>query len=198
MRKSAKETCFALAMLAAAAPASAGTTIATPGEDRAVFVIGVGPSRAEVSVSKGSVVDGVFHHATWTSLTFVDTPQDGYIIAEAPAGSTQAIVEVTMKPEVFMESQRRLIPCNGSLTMVFDAPAGKVIYLASIFYRTVSEGIRPLYRQDIEGARTFLKAHYPQLADKLESGHYDLKPAQTGACVKSETREPVNAAGGFH
>ena len=196
MQKPVKGTCFALAMLAAAAPASAGKTIAPPGEDRAVFVIGVGPPKAEVSVSKGSVVDGVFHQATWTFPTISDTPQDGFIVAEAPAGSTQAITTVRMKAEFFLQMEQRLVPCNGALTMVFDAPAGKVIYLASIAYVTAGEGIRPVYQQNIDGARAFLAAHYPQLAGRLESGHYDLRPAQTEACAKPNTRAPANAAGG--
>jgi hypothetical protein len=77
----------------------------------------------------------------------------------------------------------RYKPCGQVPT--FQADAGKVVYITTISYRkdgSTSNGLEidmseaANYSQDIDGARTFLKAHYPGLSDSLEQGSYQMTP----------------------
>jgi hypothetical protein len=140
-------------------------------------------------VAKGSIRDdGRFYPTTWTSPTLSALPVDRFVIGEADAGTTQAFTGATIHLDsgtfLFGSMVRTFVPCGNHLTMSFAAPGGKVIYLADIGFDTDGKGMKMRYAQNIEGARAFLKAHYPDLADKLEPGHYDLVPVNAGRCAR--------------
>ena len=58
----------------------------------------------------------------------------------------------------------------------------QVVYITDVDTSTTPGAgyLNVRYRQDIEAARAFLKAHYPNLADKLEMGSYELMPCRGG------------------
>lgn len=70
----------------------------------------------------------------------------------------------------------------GSKTLVFDVPAGKVVYITSVSYsRGQSDTVyystlSPDYHSDIAAARNFMRKHYPALADRLEQGSFRIMP----------------------
>lgn len=122
-----------------------------------------GKAEFEVSLSNGLV-------------PFLDYTENDYVVGKAHrGGDTLAIWGIN-----------RYSPCGATNIVVFTAPAGKVVYITDID-TTGSRGgwqgdhyMQVRYRKDIEAARAFLRSHYPNLADKLEPGSYELVPCEGG------------------
>lgn len=150
--------------------------VTAPASDHTFFVIGVAPQNMRIAVFRGDVSDGAFHQNAIAAASYLGTPEDGFILGETHGGNTMAItfvVPLSSPNDVFSTP---LVPCNGAKTLVFDAPAGKVIYAGSVRYTSGRKGLLPSYGDDLEGARAFLKQHYPALAAGLEAGHPKLLP----------------------
>jgi len=170
---------------------------ATMGTNDAYFIIGVQPEFTRISVDEGGIVDGKFQGSLATrlfggNLVFMGEPEDGFVLGKArggallgitmaqPHSSKTALLGPLLTP---CESKRGYAHRDGSKTLVFTADAGKVSYIANVRYMWVKDGMVPTYNADLEGARAFLKVHYPLLADSLVQGHYDEIVA--GLCVWS-------------
>jgi len=72
-----------------------------------------------------------------------------------------------------------LTPCGDGTTVAFEVPAHKVVYIGTIQY-SVSHVPYVLYPQflvgaDLDKARTFLQAKYPDLAGRVEQGAYQFR-----------------------
>jgi hypothetical protein len=164
-------------------------TAAVNSPDDAYFVIGVGPGTLSTdgrpnetwaAVSDAEIEKGMatFRVSLGAGLVpFLDYTEEGYIVGKAHRGwDTLAIWE--------LGPAARYTPCGSSETVVFKAPAGKVVYITNIDMHYNAFGdpqgsagyMRVGFHSDIEAARAFLKVHYPLLADKLEMGSYQLMP----------------------
>jgi hypothetical protein len=119
------------------------------------------------------------------NTTFMGEPEDGFIVGRSKEGTLLGISMVqphTSKTDLF---EPLTTPCEGR-TLTFTARGGKVVYITSAHYQLhtggngVADGLEANFSSDLEGARAFLKKHYPNLADKLEQGSYEL--ATPGNC----------------
>ncbi len=155
----------ALAVASWVAPAFAETpkSDAKPSRDAAWFVIGIQPANARVEVQEPWIKNGVVwsFHVNFKSYV----PEDGFILVKGDPGKAYGVAA---------GAGLRYRPC-GSVAL-FHADAGTVVYITSIsFAGAGAPGLEALsYSQDMEGARAFLKAHYPGLSDSLEPGRYQM------------------------
>jgi hypothetical protein len=145
------------------------------------FVIGISPAKTRVTIKDGHVSGGSFEQSGSAavmpfSATLMDVPQDGFVVGKAPAGTTLSLYRVfdeTAWPDVVFG------PCKtGAKMLVFTVPSSSVVYITSVSFRRIAGGLDPAYADDIEAARTFLKARYPNLAEKLQRGTYKLLTAR--------------------
>lgn len=145
--------------------------------DDSYFVFGVQPDTVSIAVFRGSIVGDTFRQNPFLPANFYGVPQDGYIVSRAKAGETLAIAFITVRASKDAIFAQNYIPCGSSRTVVFSVPPGKVIYLADIQYSNVNNQLAPTYRLNIDSAKAYLATHYPELADKVEVGHYDFMHA---------------------
>jgi hypothetical protein len=83
---------------------------------------------------------------------------------------------------VFLQTDANALysPCRLeelSDTLVFNAKAGKVVYITDIEMVRHYDRLKPNFRQDIQRARAYLASHYPNLASGLEQGTYRMLPS---------------------
>ncbi len=156
-----------------------------PKSDQAYFILGVAPANMDVTIFRGDISDGVFQQNVIAAATFSGTPEDGFVLGETHAGNTLAITFVIPHGEPNLPASP-MIPCGNAKTLSFDAPGGKVIYVGSVYYRAVGDGLVPSYRDDLEGARNYLAKHHPALAGLVEEGRHQMivsgGTAGTGTC----------------
>jgi hypothetical protein len=77
-------------------------------------------------------------------------------------------------------------PCGDARTVVFSVPHGRVIYIGDLTYDFRGNGLRIIESSNLEAAREHLRTAYPQLADSLEQGRYDVMPTAT-SCTQTIT-----------
>jgi len=147
--------------------ACAGCSAAMPDAAAAVqstsdayFVMGVQPHNMMLLID-----DGV--HTL--PLHEYGQSQGDYIVAKATPGQRLMIRQAAIMSghSIF---GRALEPCT--IPLSFSVPAGKVVYITNL---TVSPFGAPgqfkvTHVQDLEGAREYVNAHYPQLSGKVEQG----------------------------
>lgn len=145
-----------------------------PGEQETYVVLGVTPLNMRLTIVDGTVKNGVFSPPFIQLVAPSYMPDDdGYVVMKVKGntlyGITSAIAMFGRQP-IFGEEY---LP-EGA-TMVFEAPAGKVVYITSLTYersRYNVHGMEMRQKLDLEAARAYLKRRYPQLADRLEQGHF--------------------------
>jgi hypothetical protein len=147
-----------------------------PSQSESYVVLGIEPDYAQVSLFRGWISQGVFHQNPLLPASFVGRPEGGFIVSRSSAGETLAMTYVVIS------ALAPLVPCAN--TVVVKVPAAKVIYLGNIRFQSLGSGVVPAFSDDLAAAKTFMAAHYPKLADRLERGHFDLMPAVgEGQCV---------------
>ena len=146
----------------------------------AFFVIGVSPEKTRVRIDDGILANGDFEKSTSANVvpfaaTLMNTPTDGYLVGKAKGGTTLGLTAV------FDESGWPAVafaPCKGGAkTPVFTLKAGTVVYITSMSYIREADRIKPSFADNFGDAQAFMKTHYPNLADKLERGHYEMAPS---------------------
>jgi len=155
-----------------------------PSANESYVILGLQPQNTQVNVFRGWISDGVFHQNPLLPATFAGEPEGGFVVTRSSAGEAVAITNVVVysKNALF---PRLLVPCEGSKTVVFTVPAGKVIYIGSVRYESIAGGVAPRFGNEFDAARAFMTTHYPKLADTLEQGRFDLMPAEgQGQCVR--------------
>lgn len=173
--------CFAAPVLAAEPPQLA----APPGPDEVYFVLGVEQDDALLEVRPVVVRDGALREAKFSLASHKFRAEGGYVVLKAHANELLAVESVSMMlGKTFLGSRFEI--CGK--TPVFQSTGGKVVYVTSMDYESPrpSLGYDPAvgsvqrttldthYSQDLSGARAFLKARYPSLADTVEQGRFDM------------------------
>ena len=126
-----------------------------------------------LTIYAGNVVKGVFH-ATGDPV-FVGSPEDGYIVGKAPAGSTLGVT--AMGTDSIM--REAFVACNE--TTVFKVKGGAAEYVTNIEVMNNDRAHPvPSVKRDFESARTFIASHFPQMSDRLEQARSDAMPLNTG------------------
>lgn len=149
---------------------------AAPTSTDAFFIMGVSNEDTRVGISAGTVDERSFTATNDVSilsknLAFEGVVHNGYIVGKVPADTPLGLV--------FLQTDDNALysPCmltDLSNTLVFNAKAGKVIYIADIEMVRYYQKLKPNYRSDIQRARAFLSSHYPNLAGSLEPGTYRM------------------------
>jgi len=164
------------------APALAGMpqSDVKPSQDVAWLIIGVQPANTRLEVDEPYFKNGVawgFHYSMDSY-----TPVDGFIVVKAHPGAVYGIAASSRMAGKSIFGMRYK-PC-GQVPKL-EAAAGKVVYFTSVDYHSEGGGSTGVgleffegatYSQDLEGARAFLKAHYPGLSDSLEQGPTEMLP----------------------
>lgn len=172
--------CAGLAVLVlcgCATPPPAGNSGPPSGTD-AYYVIGVAPKDVRLSIVGGTIRDGALH------LPFIQlgapsymSDDGGYIVVKAEGGTSYGIVSAglmfgsqSVLGEFYQPTGR---------TLVFNVPAGKVIYVTNLSYSRTGGGVLGMTQApNINDARAFMRQHYPQLADRLEQGQFGFLPTR--------------------
>ena len=167
---------LAITFLASCALPAPSSNSAPPSGDDAYFVLGVTPENVRIDIVDGTIRNGAFNLPFIRLMTpsYMPSP-GGYIVVKAKGGASYGLLTAGMMfgdQGVFGEFYQ---PSGG--TLVFNVPVGKVIYVTNIVYHRNS-GYRLMMDQapDRQGARDFMRQHYPQLADRLEQGQFGFLP----------------------
>jgi hypothetical protein len=151
--------------------------IASVDPEETVFVIGVKPAQANITVVAGFLKNGAFRQDPSAGEAFVGHPDHGFIIGKAPAGALLAIERVRwVEPGSMALGRNVYIACGmGIQTMVFASPKGKVVYVADLEIEpgTTTSITR---RRNFEQARKYFDEHYPALKGRLEQQDSEIVP----------------------
>jgi hypothetical protein len=129
---------------------------AAPDADATVYVFGVRPAQARIWMISGNITqDGRFSEDGSGIAAFMSNPVDQFIVGRAAAGKSLGVLYVK-----WVEPGERLpgfkstlfLGCrDGTRTLVFDTPGGKVIYLGDLDFDAPSRQISS--HDDFERAR---------------------------------------------
>jgi len=176
-------------LLCTGAPAQAGDASAAAG-DEAWYLIGVAPADTRLLIAPGEIRGGTFAAGDDAAVESVD----GFILAKAAKGGRFAITGVQFIPasraanfgdlvvnkfkaDWNIKDHRVIIPCGDDTTIAFEALAHKVLYIGTVLYSTSYGRYHPQFvvSTDLDKARAFLQAKYPDLAGRVEQGSYQLR-----------------------
>jgi hypothetical protein len=188
LAKRAAWLCLA-GLLCASAPAHAGDAPAAT-DDEAWYLIGVAPADTQLIIAPGEIKGGTFAAGDDTAAN----PADGFILAKAGKAGRFAITGVQFIPASHaanfgdllvnkfkadwdIKDRRVVTPCGDDTTIAFEALAHKVLYIGTVLYSTSYGRFHPqfLVSTDLDKARAFLQAKYPDLAGRVEQGSYELR-----------------------
>ena len=154
---------------------------AKPSADATWIVLGVQPETTSLTILEPVIKKG---WVTGFRTGFLELgalkdsrPTDGYMALKLRPDTVYAIAYVGA-----------MSPCAKVFT--FQGGAGKVVYITTLNYSRAdsAEGVfvsnlaGMSFSQDLEGARSFLKTHYPGLSDNLEAGQYRMMPNWRSRC----------------
>ena len=92
--------------------------------------------------------------------------KDGYFTDKVSNGDSLALYYMFhQEGSAFSRSFQYV--CDTELPVYEDLPGGKVLYLGDYHFEPAPGGWRFTLSQDVEAARTFLRANHPELVDKL-------------------------------
>ena len=141
-------------------------TTATLSEGSGYVLIGMNPEYMDVAIYTGDISDGTFRYSY--PATFSGSPEDGFILIKAPAGSSLAVTKAVVRAAV--RGMGAYDPCSYT---VFQAEGGKVTYATTLVFELGNDGMLiGNHFQEFDKARAFMKAHYPSLAGSLVQGTY--------------------------
>lgn len=150
--------------------------VAAPTGDEILFILGVTPDDHRVQVRAGSVEYGVFKPKDFSVVKLYATPTDGYVMWKGAASETAAVTMVVVVKDKSDVLGLQFLPCGDMRTMVFQGPAGKVVYLGDVAYRFERNRLSVTYKENFNAVQTFVELNYPQLKGQLSKGSYELLP----------------------
>src|SRR5688572_21484597 len=132
MRIESKLLVMAFLLVGCGQPLVKGSKPPTPAEG--FFVFGSKPAHYQIQVFAGNVHGKVFVQDPWANATFGATPDNGYAVGRAKAGSILAVTRV-FNAEQSMWLADAFVPCGATQTLVFTVEPGRVVYVADLDFR---------------------------------------------------------------
>lgn len=185
---------YRLALLLAAGVCASCATMtsveksATVSKDESIFVVGSSPEHFRIWFMRADIIekDGT----TTVKEDFVGipllvaNPENGFLVGRVRGGYTIAItgVRAVKANETFGPG---FSACGGNKTMVFTAPAGKVVYVGHAELSMKGRQVFARYSNDFEAARKHIDGNYPNLRGKLQQHGHQL--IQTTPCPTPQT-----------
>lgn len=149
-----------------------------------VFVIGVSPENYRILVFPGHINKNfVFEQSKWRSAALYAGPEEGFVVGKATTGDTLAITRIRVVDDKGSVLGADFAMCD-SRTMVFQVPAGKVIYLGDVHFENLGRRLGMRYADNFPAAREYITHRYPKLRDRLEPWKYDLLATDV-SCVQT-------------
>jgi hypothetical protein len=152
-----------------------GDTAADPNSQDAIVVMGLQP-RYRVAIARGSInAEGRVRVGGMATLNVF--PEDGYVVGRVPAASSPDEYHLQLiLPQGIGAFVPAYFPCGDERVLTFEAPPGKVLYVGDVEFSTVPGKLELRYRVDIDGAKIYVKEHYPRLVDRLEPAAVKFVP----------------------
>ena len=180
-----------LALAAACASCTTATRVdkaATIAEDESIFVVGSAPENFRIWFMRADLIQKdeattVKQDAVGIPL-LVANPENGFLVGRVRGGYNIAVtgVRAVSANQTFGPG---FTACGGTKTMVFTAPAGKVVYIGHAEFSMRGKQLFARYSNDFQAARSHIDANYPNLRGKLEQHGHQL--IQTAACPTPQT-----------
>lgn len=147
--------------------------------DDAYFVLGVQPHNMMLQIDQAEIRDGqLVRFFDVLPLHEYGQAEGDFIVVKVKGGSTLALHSASMMAghTIFGLYFRPTIN-----TWAFQVPAGKVVYIGSVaFVSDAARGLKPVFSDDLDGARDYVAMHYPALAGKVEQGGYQMVRCRFG------------------
>lgn len=157
-------------------------------DDESIFVVGSAPESFRIWFMRADIVekDGastVKPDAIGIPL-LVANPENGFLVGRVRGGNTIAItgVRAVSANETFGPG---FTACGGTKTMVFTAPAGKVVYVGHAALSMRGKQLYASYSNNFEAARQHIDGNYPNLRGKLQQHGHQL--IETAPCPTPQT-----------
>ena len=148
---------------------------ATLSEDSGYVLIGMRPDYMDVAIYTVDTNDGTVRYSY--PATFSGSPEDGFILIKAPAGSSVAVTKAVVRAAVAgMGAYDPRCPA------VFAIKGGKVSYATTMAFEPGGAFLLERRLQEFDAARAFMTKHYPRLAGALELGQFKPMPLTKGGC----------------
>ncbi len=152
--------------------------------DESVFVIGVSPENYRIMVFPGHINKNfVFERSNWRLAALYAGPNEGFVVGKAAAGDTLAITNIRVVKDRDSVLGADFAMCD-SRTMVFQVPAGKVIYLGDVHFDDRGRRLGLTFGDNFPAAKEYVAHKYPKLRDRLEPWKYDLLSTDV-SCVQT-------------
>ena len=180
-----------LALAAACASCTMTTRVdknASVAEDESIFVVGSAPENFRIWFMRADVIEKDGTATVKPDVVgiplLVANPENGFLVGRVRGGYTIAItgVRIVRANETFGPGGTA---CGGNRTMVFTAPAGKVVYVGNAEFGMQGKQVFASYSTDFAAARKHLDANYPNLRGKLEQHGHQL--IATAPCPTPQT-----------
>lgn len=157
-------------------------SVQAPGPGETIFIIGLQPDYARVTISPGSVTNGTFKQSPTKFNVFVGHADDGFIVGKASATDSLALstIEIAPNRNAPLGSGRTYMPCDSSKkAFVFSPQGGKVVYLGDFNYTLNGNALEFKHTHDFQKAKAYIDANYSNLKGKLESQETGLEMLPT-------------------
>jgi hypothetical protein len=181
-------------LLAVAAACTSCTTVtrveksAKLSDEESIYVIGSSPDHFRIWVMQAEIIEkGGATTVKQDVVGFpvlVANPENGFLVGRVRGGSTLAItgVRAVRENETFGPG---FSACGGNRTMVFTAPAGKVVYIGDAQLSMEGKKIYARYSNNFEAARKHIDGNYPNLRGKIQQHGHQL--IETAPCPGPQT-----------
>lgn len=154
--------------------------------NESILVIGF-PKRYRVHIVSGTRAPGGWasDETPMSSAVVVNTyPEDGYIVARVPATTGSRVYGLTaVMPDAAGFAHFKA--CAGNMTPVFEAPAGKVVYVGAVGVSAAGRGVQvhkgvPVSLDDV---RLQLAGRFPTLAAAVQPEPMRMERLMKALCM---------------
>lgn len=147
-------------------------------ERETILILQATPEYAFLTLQKGVPQGKWFTRDVYGGLKPFDYSTKGmpggFHVVRAYAGDSIAVTNgKLLTGSIFVP--KFVVPCGDFPVRVYeDIPAGKVLYLGHLSINESPPGYVGEYSDNIDAARTYLRAHYPDYAERLEPAKYRI------------------------
>lgn len=162
-----------------------GTT--TVANDETIFMLGVAPENYRVSIFPGSIKGQYFVQSLLRPAAVYGSAKDGFLVGKARAGDVLGIKMVSVHASAGSLIGAQFAPCGDAKTMVFQIPAGKVMYLGHVEYEFAGKTLNIKYSNNMEAAQRYAAEHFPEVKTPVQPLNYQLLESGAVDCPSGAT-----------